>query len=113
MCLDENSTVEMVDHRSFYPHAKPEGLFVVKVALSTIGKFHTFDLARELYDRGALSVILTGYPRLKRLNESLQKELIRTFEFVHDSYMAFPSESLMEPSRTQQWEFQDAPSFGA
>lgn len=67
----------------------------MKVALSTIGKFHTFDLARELYARGALSVILTGYPRFKLRNESLPQELIRTFPFVHASYMAFPWGSLI------------------
>lgn len=85
----------------------------MKVALSTIGKFHTFDLARDLYARGALSVILTGYPRFKLRNESLPQELIRTFPFVHASYMAFPWGSLIGRSWTQQWEYLDARSFGA
>jgi alpha-maltose-1-phosphate synthase len=62
----------------------------VKVALSTIGKFHSFDLARELYARGALKIILTGYPRFKLRDESLPQELIRTFPFIHGAYMAFP-----------------------
>jgi starch synthase len=92
---------------------KQEGIFALKVALSTIGKFHTFDLARELYARGALSVILTGYPRFKLRNESLPQELIRTFPFVHASYMAFPWGSLIGRSWTQQWEYLDARSFGA
>ena len=37
----------------------------MKVVLSTVGKFHAFDLARELHTHGALESIFTGYPRFK------------------------------------------------
>lgn len=85
----------------------------MKVALSTIGKFHTFDLARELYARGALRVILTGYPRFKLRDESLPQEMIRTFPFIHAAYMAFPWRERIGRYWTGQWEYLDAWSFGA
>lgn len=84
----------------------------MKVALSTIGKFHTFDLARELHARGALSVILSGYPRFKLRDESLPQELIRTFPLVHGAYMAFPWRGRISRYWLGQWEYLDAWSFG-
>jgi starch synthase len=85
----------------------------VKVALSAIGKFHTFDLARELHARGALSGILTGYPRFKLRAESLPQELICTFPFVHAPYMAFPWRRWIGRSWLRQWEYLDQWSFAA
>ncbi len=85
----------------------------MKVALSTLGKFHTFDLARELHARGALRLILTGYPRFKLRNESLPQDLIRTFPFVHAPYMAFPWHERIGQHWREQWEYLDAWSFDA
>lgn len=85
----------------------------MKVALSTNAKFHTFDLARELHARGALSVIMTGYPRFKLRDESLPQELIRTFPFVHAPYMAFPWKHRIGRRWMAQWEHLDAWSFEA
>jgi len=85
----------------------------VKVALSAIGKFHTFDLARELHARGALAGIFTGYPRFKLRHESLPQELIHTFPLVHGAYMAFPWSHRVGRYWMQQWEYLDARSFGA
>ncbi|HUI20798.1 MAG TPA: glycosyltransferase family 4 protein [Methylocella sp.] len=84
----------------------------MKVALSTIGKFHSFDLARELYARGALSLILSGYPRFKLGNESLPHELIRTFPLIHGLYMAFPWRHRLGRYWIEQWEYLDQWSFG-
>ena len=84
----------------------------MKVALSTIGKFHSFDLARELHARGALKIILTGYPRFKLRDESLPQELIRTFPFIHGAYMAFPWRHKIGHYWNEQWEYLDAWSFG-
>lgn len=84
----------------------------MKVALSCIGKFHVFDLARELYERGALEVIMTGYPRFKLRHEALPQELIRTFPFIHTPYMAFPWRHRISPAVLQQWECLDRWSFG-
>ncbi len=84
----------------------------MRVALSTPGKFHTFDLARELYARGALAAVFTGYPRFKLYNEGLPQELIDTFPWVQVPYMAYPWKHLLPKSIVQQWELLTAVPFG-
>lgn len=59
----------------------------LRVVLSTIGKFHTFDLARQLQRRSALAAIFTGYPSLKLANDQLPTSLIKTFPYIHAPYM--------------------------
>ena len=85
----------------------------MKIALSAQGKFHTFDLARELYARDMLAALFTAYPRFKLRNEELPQELIHTFPWVHGSYMAFPLKHHLPHSFVQQWEHLSAISFGA
>src|SRR5579863_413733 len=63
----------------------------MKVALSTIGRFHSFDLARQLDKRGALSCIFTGYPRFKLKNERLAHEKIQCFPWLQAPYMKLGS----------------------
>jgi starch synthase len=60
----------------------------MKVVLSTISTFHTFDLARQLHKRQVLEAIFTGYPLWKLKRENLPKSKIRTFPWVHPSYIA-------------------------
>jgi glycosyltransferase involved in cell wall biosynthesis len=84
----------------------------MKLALSTIGKFHTFDLARELYARGALATIFTGYPRFKLKNEALPSELIKTFPWLQTPYMAFPWKSSLHHAFVREWENLSAITFG-
>lgn len=62
-----------------------------QVVLSTLGKFHTFDLARQLYNRGALKAIFSGYPSFKLGDENLPASVIRTFPFLHAPYMRLGS----------------------
>ena len=83
----------------------------MRVALSTPGKFHTFDLARELYAHGALAAVFTGYPRFKLNNEGLPQELIDTFPWVQVPYMVFPWKHLLPKSIIQQWELLTAVPF--
>lgn len=85
----------------------------MKVALSAVGKFHTFDLARELYSRGLLAQIATGYPRFKLKGEGIPPQLIRSFPWVHGSYMAFPWHRHLSPSMVQAWENLTAVTFSA
>ncbi len=85
----------------------------MKVALSTPGKFHTFDLARELHARGALAAIFTGYPRFKLRNEGVPQELIHTFPWIQVPYMAFPWKHRLPHSIIRQWELLTAVPFGA
>lgn len=75
----------------------------MKVALSTVGKFHAFDLAR----------VFTGYPHFKLRKVGLPKELIRTFPWGHGVYMAFPWKQRLPRSVVHQWENINAITFGA
>ena len=63
----------------------------MKIALSTIGRFHSFDLARQLEKRGALSCIFTGYPRFKLKSESLPPDKIQCFPWLQAPYMKLGS----------------------
>lgn len=85
----------------------------MKIALSTIGKFHTFDLARELHARVALAGVFTGYPRFKLRNEGLPQKLIHTFPWINSSYMAFPWKHRLSATAIQQWHNFNALTFGA
>jgi glycosyltransferase involved in cell wall biosynthesis len=84
----------------------------MKIALSTIGKFHTFDLARELHARAALAGIYSGYPRFKLRDEGLPQELVHTFPWLHGSYMAFPWKRRLSSQWLQAWENLNAVTFG-
>ena len=84
----------------------------MRIALSVAAKFHTFDLARELYARGALATIFTGYPRFKLENEALPKELIKTFPWVQTPYMAFPWMQYLPKTAIREWENLSAITFG-
>jgi len=84
----------------------------MQISLSTIGKFHTFDLARELHARGALASIFTGYPRLKLKNEVLPHEIIKTFPWVHTPFMALPWKSALPDALIREWESLAAITFG-
>ena len=52
----------------------------MRINLSSVGRFHHFDLARTLADRGCLEVFYTGYPR-SRVN-GLPPERIKSFPYV-------------------------------
>ncbi len=84
----------------------------MKIALSVAAKFHTFDLARELYARGVLASIFTGYPRFKLKNEVLPNALIKTFPWVQTPYMAFPFMQHLPRSFIREWENLSAITFG-
>jgi glycosyltransferase involved in cell wall biosynthesis len=76
----------------------------MRVVLSTIGKFHTFDLARQMHQRGALTAIFSGYPRFKLKNQELPRHKVKTFAYIHAPYMFF----VPRLTRSQvMWEWQD------
>jgi starch synthase len=85
--------------------------FAMKVVLSTIGKFHTFDLARELVKRKVLYEIHTGYPGFKLKNEDVPQSLIHTYPYFHTPYMGFPFWEVIGDRVKQQWEYWDKISF--
>ncbi len=53
-----------------------------RVVQCCVGKFHHFDLARELHRRGALEAIFTGYPRWKLRDEGVALDRIRSYPWV-------------------------------
>jgi len=83
----------------------------MKVALSTIGKFHTFDLARELFARDALAGIYTGYPRFKLKAEGIPQSLIHTLPWTQGAYMGFPGKHWLSARARQNWENFNAAAF--
>ena len=79
----------------------------MKVALSTIGKFHTFDLARSLNSHGLLAGICSGYPSFKLKNERLPAELIHTFPWLHAPYMGMKRKEWLGNRILRDWEYYD------
>lgn len=77
----------------------------MKVVLSTPGRFHTFDLARELHSRHCLAAVFTGYPRFKLKNESLPPSLLRCWPWVQASYMAMPKRHWLGQRLVRDWEW--------
>jgi alpha-maltose-1-phosphate synthase len=76
----------------------------LRIVLSTLGKFHSFDLARQLHSRKALRAIFTGYPRFKLRGEQLPADKIKTFPYIHAAYMRFAPAN---ESLRWLWERQD------
>jgi glycosyltransferase involved in cell wall biosynthesis len=75
----------------------------MRVVLSTLGKFHTFDLARELHRRHMLTCVFTGYPHFKLRNEGLPRSLMKTWPWLHAPYMAFPWRDRLAPALDRHW----------
>lgn len=61
---------------------------IMQVILSCIGKFHHFDLARELESAGCFQSIYTGYPRWKLKDEGLPDAKVHTHPLWQTLYMA-------------------------
>jgi len=60
----------------------------VKVVQIAIGKFHHFQLARQLQKYEMLGAIYCGYPWSKLQNEGIERKRVRTFPWVQTPYMA-------------------------
>lgn len=74
----------------------------MRVVLSTIGKFHTFDLARQMHQRGALTAIFSGYPWFKLKSQGLPRRKVKTFPYIHAPYMLFAA-GLMHSRLMWEW----------
>lgn len=59
----------------------------MKVVQTVHGKFHHFDLARQLHRQGMLEAIFTGYPRWKLNEEGLPPQKIKTFPWLRTLIM--------------------------
>jgi alpha-maltose-1-phosphate synthase len=60
----------------------------MRVVLSCVGKFHHFDLARQLESKGLLAGVLTGYPKIKLREEGIPLDKIWSFPWLQAPYMA-------------------------
>jgi glycosyltransferase involved in cell wall biosynthesis len=78
---------------------------IFRAVLTTIGRFHSFDLARQLHRRGALEAIFSGYPFFKLKNEKLPRNRIKTFPWLHAPFLRFPHH--YSASLKRAWEWQD------
>lgn len=74
----------------------------IRVTLVCIGRFHHFDLARELLKRGMLKRIFTGYPLWKLDDEDIPSELVSTFPWLQTPYMALDKWGLLANYRFQK-----------
>lgn len=75
----------------------------MKVVLSTPGRFHTFDLARQLHQRGALRTVFSAYPRFKLKGEHLPSNKIRTWPWLQTPYMAIAWRLSVRIRREWEW----------
>jgi len=85
----------------------------MKVVLSALGKFHTFDLARELQRRDALACVFSAYPAFKLRNEHLSRGSIKSFGWLHTPYMGLPRRLWLGEGINRFWEYVDRISFDA
>lgn len=84
----------------------------MQIEVSTIGKFHTFDLARQLQNRGHLSKIYTGYPRFKLKDEGLPDSSIATFPYFVTPLLALRSYGIMTEKAIRDWEYFNTVTLG-
>ena len=73
----------------------------MKVSLSSVGRFHHFDLAKALADRGCLEVLYTGYPRSRV--DGLPPERIKSFPYVVAPMMLAGRYGLSGIARALNW----------
>lgn len=74
-----------------------------KVTISTVSRFHSFDLARELETRGHLAAIFTGYPRFILRDTGVSPQLIRTFPWLQAPYMVLLRMPRVPSLLTREW----------
>jgi alpha-maltose-1-phosphate synthase len=59
----------------------------MQVVQAVSGTFHHFDLARELESRGHLKRIYSTFPWMRLQRESVPRERVRTFPWIHAPWM--------------------------
>lgn len=60
----------------------------LRVVQTVLGRFHHFDLARQLHRHGCLRMIFSGYPWWKLRQEGIPRESVRTFPWLMAPLMA-------------------------
>lgn len=75
----------------------------MKVAISTIGKFSSFYIARELLKRNMLAGVYTAYPKFKLKGEGIPDNLLHSFPYVQTPYMVRRKLGLKSEKLGQDW----------
>ena len=77
----------------------------IRVALATIGRYHSFDLARELQNAGSLAAIYTGFPRWAVRDSGVEPARIRSFPWIQTPKAALQRWRMMPPAleRAMAW----------
>lgn len=75
-----------------------------RAVVSTIGRFHSFDLAAQLQRHGSLVSIFSGYPRFKLRNTGVDAARIQTFPWLQTPYMAMIRSPLFTQPLRREWE---------
>lgn len=83
----------------------------MQIALSTLGTFHMFDLARELHSAQVPAHVYTGYPMFKLRNEHLPSAFIHTHPWLHAPYMAWRGRHRLGLALNRLWERADRVSL--
>lgn len=83
----------------------------MKVSISSLGKFHIFDLARELSRRDVQTKLFTAYPNFKLRETRAYVKNIDTFPYIHTPYMALASRNLIPRGLLHPFERIDRASF--
>jgi glycosyltransferase involved in cell wall biosynthesis len=76
------------------------------VVVSTIGRFHSFDLARQMQRFDSLTCIVSGYPRFKLRETGVDPARIRCFPWLQTPYMALIRSRLFRRHLARAWERQ-------
>lgn len=77
----------------------------LRVALSVVGKFHTFDLAQQLHQHGHLAGVFSGYPRRKLRDVDLPQGLVHCFPWMRVPYMAVAATGWFEHRQLGYFEY--------
>lgn len=72
----------------------------MRATLAATGKFHFFDLGRQLAKHGALDLFFTAYPKWK-LNRSTLEFSVASFPWVHTPYMALQRTGFLSASAAE------------
>ncbi len=72
-----------------------------RVVLTTHGRFHSFDLARQLQHAGLLKAIYTPYPKFKLRDTHVDRRLIRSFPAVSALHRALAGQPV--PAIVKSW----------
>ena len=77
----------------------------LSVAVATIGRYHSFDLARELQNAGSLAAIYTGFPPWAVRDSGVEKARIRSFPWIQTPKAALQRWRMMPPAveRAMAW----------